>query len=146
MASKKSEFELLLRIVGSMDPSVVNAANMTKRQLQKMKSDIDSADSLLWGGLTKAAKIGVAAIAAAGTATIGLGKQAYQVGSEFEKAMSQWAAVADANVSQYTKAEAAALKWGRQTTKTATESAEALAIWRPPAGTWTVPLQRFRRC
>ena len=68
MASKKSEFELLLRIVGSMDPSVVNAANMTKRQLQKMKSDIDSADSLLWGGLTKAAKIGVAAIAAAGTA------------------------------------------------------------------------------
>lgn len=126
MASKKSEFELLLRIVGSMDPSVVNAANMTKRQLQKMKNDIDSADSLLWGGLTKAAKIGVAAIAAAGTATIGLGKQAYQVGSEFEKAMSQWAAVADANVSQYTKAEAAALKWGRQTTKTATESAEAL--------------------
>ena len=69
MASKKSEFELLLRIVGSMDPSVVNAANMTKRQLQKMKSDIDAADSALWGGLTKAAKIGVAAIAAAGAAT-----------------------------------------------------------------------------
>lgn len=124
--AKKTEFELLLKIVGAMDPSVTNAANMTKRQLQKMKDDIDKADSVLWGGLTKAAKIGMAAVTAAGTATIAVGKQAYNVGTEFEKAMSQWAATADANVSQYTKAEAAALKWGRQTTKTATESAEAL--------------------
>ena len=125
MASSR-EFSLLVKIMGSMDPSLTKATNLTKRQIQTLKGDIDKIDGVLWGGLTKVAKVGLATAAAAGTATIAAGKKAVDVGSQFEKAMSQWAAVSDASVSEYNRAEAAAMKWGRQTTKTATESAEAL--------------------
>lgn len=125
MASQR-EFSLLVKIMGAMDPSFTNATKLTKRQLQTFKNSIDSIDGALWGGLTKVAKVGLAAAAAAGTATIAVGKKAVDVGSEFEKAMSQWAAVSDASTAQYAKAEQAAMKWGRQTSKTATEGAEAL--------------------
>lgn len=125
MASQR-EFSLLVKIMGAMDPSFSNATNLTKRQLQTFKNTIDGIDKALWGGLTKAAKVGLATAAAAGTATVVTGKKAIEVGSEFEKAMSQWAAVSSASTAQYEKAEQAAMKWGRQTSKTATEGAEAL--------------------
>ena len=125
MASTR-EFSLLVKIMGAMDPSFSNATNLTKRQLQTFKNDIDTIDKVLWGGLTKAAKLGLATAAAAGTATVVAGKKAVEVGSEFEKAMSQWAAVSNASVAQYNLAEQAALRWGRQTTKTAKEGADAL--------------------
>ena len=125
MASQR-EFSLLVKIMGAMDPSFSNATNLTKRQLQTFKNNIDGIDKALWGGLTKTAKVGLAAAAAAGTATVALGKKAVDVGSEFEKAMSQWAAVSGASTAQYEKAEQAAMKWGRQTSKTATEGAQAL--------------------
>lgn len=125
MASQR-EFSLLVKIMGAMDPSFSNATNLTKRQLQTFKNNIDGIDKALWGGLTKTAKVGLAAAAAAGTATVALGKKAVDVGSEFEKAMSQWAAVSSASTAQYERAEQAAMKWGRQTSKTATEGAEAL--------------------
>lgn len=125
MASQR-EFSLLVKIMGAMDPSFSGSLGVTKRQLQTFKNDIDTIDKVLWGGLTKAAKLGLAAAAAAGTATVVAGKKAIEVGSEFEKSMSQWAAVSGASVAQYNLAEQAALKWGRQTTKTAKEGADAL--------------------
>ena len=125
MASQR-EFSLLVKIMGAMDPSFSGTLGITKRQLQTFKNDIDTIDKVLWGGLTKAAKLGLAAVTAAGTATVVAGKKAVEVGSEFEKSMSQWAAVSGASVAQYNLAEQAALRWGRQTTKTAKEGADAL--------------------
>ena len=84
MASQR-EFSLLVKIMGAMDPSLSNATNLTKRQLQSFKNTIDGIDKALWGGLTKAAKVGLAAATAAGTATVVVGKKMVDVGSELDQ-------------------------------------------------------------
>ena len=60
-----------------------------------------------------------AAIAAVGAASV-------KVGSDFESAMSSVAATANASEEDYAKLEKAAMEMGRTTSKTATESANAL--------------------
>lgn len=124
--ANKSEYEFLIKILGKLDPSVGSAASLTKRQLAQINGQLERADKFLWGGLKRSvAAVGAASIAA-GTATVISLKKAYDVGSEFEKHMDQWSATADATQAQYEKARKAAMLWGRQTTKTATEGADAL--------------------
>lgn len=122
----KKEYELLVKIKGAVDRSLFDSTALTGRKLRQLNKNINSVDSVLWGGLTKSAKIaGMAAVAAGSATVVGL-KKAMDTGREFEKHMDQWAATADANQAQYKKAKDAALLWGRKTTKTATESADAL--------------------
>lgn len=79
-------------------------------------------------GLESTAKR-VAAGAAAAFAAVNisqLAEDAFETYSEFEQAMRNTAAISDATVSEYEMMEQAARAAGRGTTKTATESAEAL--------------------
>ena len=71
----------------------------------------------------------VAAGAAAAFAAVNISQlaaDAFGTYSEFEQAMRNTAAISDATVSEYEMMERAAREAGRSTTKTATESAEAL--------------------
>lgn len=143
--SNKKEYELAVRIAGILDSSLDKSVLHTKRQLRSianeavkasaMSQPVSLAESIknmdpvingAWKGLTKVAKVGVAAMAAAGAAAVAAGKQAVDVGSEFEKAMSSWKATANATETEYNIARDAAMETGRTTTKTATESANAL--------------------
>ena len=140
----RTEYELAIKIIGRLDPSLGVAANMTKRQLAKFARDVQKdmtpagvsfgeamtkagpAIDKAWAGMTKVIKTGTVALMAAGTAAVAVGKQALDTGKEFEQAMDSWAATASASDAEYAKAREAAMEWGRKTTKTATESANAL--------------------
>ena len=63
---------------------------------------------------------------AAGAALIAAGTASANVGSEFEAAMDSTAATAGATAAEYEKLRDAAMEMGRTTSKTATESANAL--------------------
>lgn len=126
MAGKSTQYDFLIKILGSVDPSLKTSVQYTKREMKKFESDFYKTESGIWkkakGIASAVAKVGAAAGVATGVAL----KKAYDVGSEFEKHMDEWSATADANNAQYEKAREAALLWGRKTTKTATESADAL--------------------
>lgn len=74
-----------------------------------------------------AAIAAVAATAAiAGKVMLEVGKYSVQVGMEFETAMSDAAATANASTEEFAKMERAAMEMGKTTSKTASESAKAL--------------------
>ena len=126
MAGRNTQYDFLIKILGRVDPSLKTSVQYTKRQMQKFESDFYKTEGKIWkkatGIASAVAKVGAAAGVATGVAL----KKAYDVGSEFEKHMDEWSATADASNAQYEKAREAALLWGRKTTKTATESADAL--------------------
>lgn len=126
MAGRNTQYDFLIKILGRVDPSLKTSVQYTKRQMQKFESDFYKTEAGIWkkatGIASAVAKVGAAAGVATGVAL----KKAYDVGAEFEKHMDEWSATADANNAQYEKAREAALLWGRKTTKTATESADAL--------------------
>lgn len=126
MAGRNTQYDFLIKILGRVDPSLKTSVQYTKRQMQKFESDFYKTEAGIWkkatGIASAVAKVGAAAGVATGVAL----KKAYDVGSEFEKHMDEWSATADASNAQYEKAREAALLWGRKTTKTATESADAL--------------------
>lgn len=126
MAGRNTQYDFLIKILGSVDPSLKTSVQYTKRQMKKFESDFYKTEGKIWkkatGIASAVAKVGAAAGVATGVAL----KKAYDVGSEFEKHMDEWSATADASNAQYEKAREAALLWGRKTTKTATESADAL--------------------
>lgn len=126
MAGKSTQYDFLIKILGSVDPSLKTSVQYTKREMKKFESDFYKTEAGIWkkakGIASAVAKVGAAAGVATGVAL----KKAYDVGSEFEKHMDEWSATADASNAQYEKAREAALLWGRKTTKTATESADAL--------------------
>ncbi len=150
MADRK-EYELALKIVGLMDQSVGTTANLTKKQIRSIAKEAanagriqtdfvasmvqSSADAITemgpgidaaWGGLKKTVAATAEAMMAAGAGITAIGAASVGVGKEFEAAMSSWAATADASEGDYEKARAAAMEMGRSTSKTATESAQAL--------------------
>lgn len=142
MASR-TEYQLAIKIAGMIDGSLSSSCNLTKKQLKDIAKAAADASSqttsfggaldgmsqgvdAMWGGLTKVVKTGTVALAAAGTAAVAAGKAAVNVGSEFDKAMSSWKGTASATDAEYQVAREAAMKWGRETTKTATEGANAL--------------------
>lgn len=73
-----------------------------------------------------AAAAAAAAIVAVGKAIVKIGEYSVQVGKDFESAMSDASATADASAADYEKMKQAAMEMGKTTSKTATESAQAL--------------------
>lgn len=142
MANKK-EYELAIKIAGMVDSSLGSSCNLTKKQLKEIarnaadagKSGVSFGDVMrkagpgidaAWSGMTQTVMTAVEAMAAAGAAVAGIGAASINVGKEFEAAMSSWSATASASGEDYQKAREAALEMGRSTSKTATESANAL--------------------
>lgn len=113
-----SEYQIAVKIAGQLESSFNAALKGAQNGLSGFG---------LAGKVGAAAVKGTAAaITAAGTAIAGVGAYSVKVGSEFESAMSSASATAAATEEEYAKMEAAAMEMGRTTSKTATESANAL--------------------
>lgn len=142
MAGNK-DYQLAIKIAGMVDTSLGNACGLTKKQLREIAKEAATANAkqvsfsdamtkaapgidAAWGGLTTTLKATAAAAAVAGTAMLGVGAASIATGSEFEAAMDATAATANATAADYEKLRDAALEMGRSTSKTATESAQAL--------------------
>ncbi len=138
-----SKYKLALQIVGMVDQSLGQSVNMTKKQMRdlakaaaqasgqsvsmtKAFQDAGPGIDKMWRGLTKAAGTALQAMEVAAGATAALGAASIAVGSDFESAMSSWAATSQATQEQYEAAKQAAMEMGRSTSKTASESANAL--------------------
>lgn len=141
MASK--EYKLAIRIMGIMDGSLSKSAALTKKQIRDIAKQAAAPGALGLGTMEQLAKnekilnapfnamkkIGKAGAIAMGTisaAALMAGKKAVDVGMDFDKAMSSWKGTAKATEAEFNIAREAAMKYGRETTKTATESANAL--------------------
>ena len=141
MASK--EYKLAIRIMGIMDGSLSKSVALTKKQMRDIAKQVAAPGALGLGPAEQLAKnekilnapynamkkIGKAGAVAMGTisaAALMAGKKAVGVGMDFDKAMSSWKGTAKASEAEFSLAREAALKYGRETTKTATESANAL--------------------
>lgn len=141
MASK--EYKLAIRIMGIMDGSLGKSLALTKKQMRDIAKQVSAPGALGLGTAEQLAKnekilnapynamkkIGKAGAVAMGTisaAALMAGKKAVDVGMDFDKAMSSWKGTAKATEAEFNIAREAAMKYGRETTKTATESANAL--------------------
>ena len=141
MASK--EYKLAIRIMGIMDGSLGKSLALTKKQMRDIAKQVSAPGALGLGKMEQLAKnekilnapynamkkIGKAGVVAMGTisaAALMAGKKAVDVGMDFDKAMSSWKGTAKATEAEFNIAREAAMKYGRETTKTATESANAL--------------------
>ncbi|MDD3251762.1 MAG: phage tail tape measure protein [Lachnospiraceae bacterium] len=142
MANSK-DYQLAIKIAGMVDASLGNSCSLTKKQLKEIAKEaanantkqVSFADAMTkagpgidaaWGGLTSTIKATAAAATAAGAALVGIGAASIATGSEFEAAMDSTAATANATAAEYDKLRSAAMEMGRSTSKTATESAQAL--------------------
>lgn len=137
MASK--EYKLAVRIMGIMDGSLGKSVALTKKQLRDIAKQA-TAPGISSGKLTnnekilnapynamkKIGKAGAIAMGTISAAALAAGKKAVDVGMDFDKAMSSWKGTAKATEAEFNIAREAAMKYGRETTKTATESANAL--------------------
>lgn len=139
MASK--EYKLAVRIMGIMDGSLSKSAALTKKQIRDIAKQaaapgIPSAVQQLannekilnapYNAMKKIGKAGAVAMGTISAAALMAGKKAVDVGMDFDKAMSSWKGTAKATEAEFNIAREAAMKYGRETTKTATESANAL--------------------
>lgn len=139
MASK--EYKLAVRIMGIMDGSLSKSAALTKKQMRDI-AKIAAAPGIPSGvqqlannekilnapykAMKKIGKTGAVAMGTISAAALMAGKKAVDVGMDFDKAMSSWKGTAKATEAEFNIAREAAMKYGRETTKTATESANAL--------------------
>lgn len=139
MASK--EYKLVVRIAGIMDASLGKSAALTKKQMRDIAKQaaapgtlgpieqLAKNDKILnapYNAMKKIGKAGVVAMGTISAAALMAGKKAVDVGMDFDKAMSSWKGTAKASEEEFNIAREAAMKYGRETTKTATESANAL--------------------
>ena len=139
MASK--EYKLVVRIAGIMDASLGKSAALTKKQMRDIAKQaaapgalgpieqLANNDKILnapYNAMKKIGKAGVVAMGTISAAALMAGKKAVDVGMDFDKAMSSWKGTAKASEEEFNIAREAAMKYGRETTKTATESANAL--------------------
>ena len=113
-----SEYKIAIQIAGQLESSFNSAISGAQKGLSALGS---------------IGKVGAASVKYAGTALMGtgaaiaaVGAASVKVGSDFESAMSSVAATAHASEEDYAKLEKAAMEMGRTTSKTATESANAL--------------------
>lgn len=142
MANKREQ-QLAIKIAGMVDASLGSACTLTKKQLREIAKEAANANAsqvsfssamtkagpgidAAWGGLTATIKATAAAATAAGAALVGIGASSIATGSEFEAAMDSTAATAGATAAEYEQLKNAAMEMGRTTSKTATESANAL--------------------
>jgi len=139
MASK--EYKLAVRIMGIMDGSLSKSAALTKKQIRDIAKQaaapgipnavqqLANNEKILnapYNAMKKIGKAGAVAMGTISAAALMAGKKAVDVGMDFDKAMSSWKGTAKASEAEFSLAREAALKYGRETTKTATESANAL--------------------
>ena len=139
MASK--EYKLAVRIMGIMDGSLSKSAALTKKQMRdiakiaaapgipgpmKQLADNEKILNAPYNAMKKIGKAGAVAMGTISAAALMAGKKAVDVGMDFDKAMSSWKGTAKATEAEFNIAREAAMKYGRETTKTATESANAL--------------------
>lgn len=113
MASTGKEYELAVRIAGSVSGSFNNAMSTAEGKVTSL------------GSIAKKA----AAIAAAAWGALKIGafvSDAVDTYSEFEQEMANTAAICGATADEYAALQAAALEMGKATTKTATECSAAL--------------------
>lgn len=113
MASSSKEYELAVRIAGSVSSSFNSAISTAEGKVTSL------------GSIAKKA----AAVAAAAWGALKIGEfvsDAVDTYSEFDQAMANTAAICGATADEYAALEAAALEMGKATTKTATECSEAL--------------------
>lgn len=139
MASK--EYKLAIRIMGIMDGSLSKSAALTKKQIRDIAKQaaapgalgpieqLAKNDKILnapYNAIKKIGKAGAVAMGTISAAALVAGKKVVNVGMDFDKAMSSWKGTAKATEAEFNIAREAAMKYGRETTKTATESANAL--------------------
>ena len=139
MASK--EYKLAVRIMGIMDGSLGKSVALTKKQIRdiakqatapgipSVAQQLANNEKILnapYNAMKKIGKAGAVAMGTISAAALMAGKKAVDVGMDFDKAMSSWKGTAKASEAEFSLAREAALKYGRETTKTATESANAL--------------------
>lgn len=139
MASK--EYKLAIRIMGIMDGSLSKSAALTKKQIRDIAKQaaapgipsglqqLANNEKILnapYNAMKKIGKAGAVAMGTISAAALMAGKKAVDVGMDFDKAMSSWKGTAKATEAEFNLAREAAMKYGRETTKTATESANAL--------------------
>lgn len=113
MAAAGKEYKLAVKIAGSVSSSFNNAMGTAETKMQSL------------GFIAaKAAKL---AAAAWGAVKIGqFASDAVSTYADFDQAMANTAAICGATADDYARLQQAALDMGKATTKTATESAEAL--------------------
>ena len=143
MMANQKEYRLAIEIAGMVDKTLGEACKLTKKQLKDIAKDVATANAqqvsymtamekaapgidAAWGGLKSTVTAVAAGAAAASAAVIGLGTASVNIGSEFEAAMDSAAATAGATAEEYQMLRSAAMDMGRTTSKTATESANAL--------------------
>ena len=112
------EYQIAVKIAGKIDHSFTAAMAQASGAMGVL------------GGVGRvignSVKIAGAAYAAVAGGVAAVGAASVKTGSDFEKSMSSLAATANANEEQYAALEAAAMQAGRTTSKTASESANAL--------------------
>ena len=113
--AKSKTYEMAVKIAGKVDKSLKTSC-----------SDAEKALSGIGSAAKTAGKIAVTALAAVTTAAIAVGAASLATYGEFEQAMANTAAIAQATEQEYQMLEEAARAMGAATTKTATEAAEAL--------------------
>lgn len=113
MAAAGKEYKLAVKIAGSVSSSFNNAMGTAETKMQSLGSIAAKA----------------AAIAAAAWGALKIGQfvgDAVSTYADFDQAMANTAAICGATADDYARLQQAALDMGKATTKTATESAEAL--------------------
>lgn len=131
-----SDYSIAIKIGGKLEKSFTDAIRAAQGGLSGMDSSVSKgAGSMGKFGAkaavsmavaAKAAQVGAAAISAAGRAVADVGRYSVQVGKDFETAMSSASATASASKEDFAKMKQAAMEMGKTTSKTATESAQAL--------------------
>ncbi|MDL2274331.1 phage tail tape measure protein [Oscillospiraceae bacterium OttesenSCG-928-G22] len=113
--AKSKVYEMAVRIAGKVDKSLKTSCKAAEQAV-----------SGIGGAAKTAAKVAATALTAVAVAATGVAASSLSTYSEFEQAMANTAAIAQATEAEYIKLEDAARAMGAATTKTATEAAEAL--------------------
>lgn len=100
--------------------------SLDSSEYEKGLDKAKSTGEKLGNGLASAAKVGLAAVTAATTATVGFGASAVKTGIDFDKSMSQVAATMGKSVSEIGELRDFAQQMGATTVFSATQSADAL--------------------
>lgn len=131
-----SDYSIAIKIGGQLEGSFNSALRAARGGLSGLGSSATQntmVTSRMSSSLSKGMMAAGAAVSAvakgveiAGKAVADVGKYSVQVGKDFESAMSSASATANASAADYEKMKQAAMEMGKTTSKTATESAQAL--------------------
>ena len=115
-----SEYKIAIHIAGELEKSFGSSIQGAQQGIASL------AGGKILGGIKTLGRVAVNSMVAAGAAIGAAGVYSVNTGREFEAAMSSTAATAGASAEEYERLRDAAMEMGRTTSKTATESAQAL--------------------